>query len=64
MTPINQKKTFLDLAKVLKIPVLLVSANYLGAISHTLSAAAILKNEKIISNVRAHHGTLGFMRSR
>lgn len=48
MTPINQKKTFLDLAKVLKIPVLLVSANYLGAISHTLSAAAILKNEKIM----------------
>jgi dethiobiotin synthetase len=55
MTPINDKKTFLDLAAELKIPTLLVSANYLGSISHTLCAVAALKSrdvaiEKIIIN--------------
>jgi dethiobiotin synthetase len=47
MTPINDTTTFLDLASELKIPVLLVSANYLGAISHTLSALEALKSKKI-----------------
>lgn len=47
MTPINDQKTFLDLAVALKIPVILVSANYLGAISHTLSALEALKSKKI-----------------
>jgi len=47
MTPINSEKTFLDLAVSLKIPVILVSANYLGAISHTLSAVAALKAKKV-----------------
>lgn len=47
MTPINDKKTFLDLAVELKIPVLLVSANYLGSISHTLCAVVALKSKKI-----------------
>jgi dethiobiotin synthetase len=55
MTPINYEKTFLDLAAELKIPTLLVSANYLGAISHTLCALEALKArgvvvEKIILN--------------
>ncbi|MBP7709563.1 MAG: dethiobiotin synthase [Rickettsiales bacterium] len=55
MTPINYEKTFLDLAAELKISVLLVSANYLGAISHTLCAVEALKArgvvvEKIILN--------------
>lgn len=55
MTPINHSKTFLDLAAELQIPTLLVSANYLGAISHTLSAVRVLdsvgvKVEKIIIN--------------
>jgi dethiobiotin synthetase len=55
MTPITDKETFLDLAVELKIPTLLVCANYLGAISHTLCAIAALKNkgvllEKIILN--------------
>jgi dethiobiotin synthetase len=55
MTPINDKKTFLDLAEELKIPTLLVSSNYLGSISHTLCAVAALKSrnvviEKIIMN--------------
>lgn len=48
MTPISDKKTFLDLAQELKIPLLLVSANYLGAISHTLCAVTALKSKKIL----------------
>lgn len=55
MTPINNQKTFLDLAAELKISVLLVCGNYLGAISHTLSALEALRVrnvlvEKIIVN--------------
>jgi dethiobiotin synthetase len=55
MTPINYQKTFLDLAKELEVPVLLVSANYLGSISHTLCAVEAMKMrgiklEKIILN--------------
>jgi dethiobiotin synthetase len=55
MTPINDEKTFLDLAADLKIPTLLVTANYLGSISHTLCAIEALKSrnvaiEKIIIN--------------
>lgn len=55
MTPINNEKTFLDLAAELQIPTLLVTGNYLGAISHTLSAIGVLKTrgisvEKIIVN--------------
>lgn len=55
MTPINDHKTFLDLAFELEIPVLLLGANYLGAISQTLCALEALKNrqifvEKIIIN--------------
>lgn len=48
MTPINDEKNFLNLAGELQIPVLLVSANYLGAISHTLCAAEVLKKYKIL----------------
>ena len=47
MTPLTDKKTFLDLIAELKIPVLLVSSNYLGSISHTLCAVQALKNKKI-----------------
>ncbi len=48
MTPINNQKTFLDLATELKIPVLLVTGNYLGAISHTLSAVEALKSKGVV----------------
>jgi len=48
MSPINDHKTFLDLAFELKIPVLLLSANYLGAISHTLCAIEAAKNREIV----------------
>ena len=47
MSPINYHKTFLDLAKDLNISVLLVSSNYLGAISHTLTSIEALKAKKI-----------------
>lgn len=48
MTPINEQKTFLDLAAELQIPVILVTANYLGSISHTLSACKALESKNII----------------
>ena len=48
MTPITAKKTFLDLAKELRIPILLVSSNYLGSISHTLCAIMVLKAQKVV----------------
>lgn len=52
MTPINDKKTFLDLAYELRIPVLLLTANYLGSISHTLSAVESLRQNRIeVSNI-------------
>ncbi len=44
MTPINFQKTFLDLASELKIPLILVTANYLGSISHTLCAIEAIKS--------------------
>lgn len=55
MTPLNDEKTFLDLVEVIKVPVLLVTQNYLGAISHTLCAIEALRSrgiaiEKIIIN--------------
>jgi dethiobiotin synthetase len=55
MSPITYEKTFVDLALNLEIPVLLVSSNYLGAISHTLTAIEVLKKrgvniEKVILN--------------
>lgn len=48
MTPINDNRTFLDLAAELQIPVLLVSANYLGSISHTLCAIEALKCRELV----------------
>lgn len=47
MTPITYHKTFLDLVIDVNIPVLLVSSNYLGAISHSLTAIEVLKNKNI-----------------
>ena len=57
MTPINSNFTFLDLANALKLPILLVTSNYLGAISHTLCSLESIKNKnlkisKIIVNER------------
>jgi len=47
MSPINYSYSFLDLIIKLELPVLLVSANYLGAISHTLSAISVLNSQNI-----------------
>jgi len=46
-TPISDEKNFLDLAVELKIPVLLLTSNYLGSISHTICAITALKAKKI-----------------
>ncbi len=47
MTPVNNNKTFADLIVELKIPAILVTGNYLGTISHTLSAIKVLQAHKI-----------------
>lgn len=47
MTPINNQKTYLDLIKSLDVEVVLLTANYLGTISHSLSAIEVLKNKNI-----------------
>lgn len=47
MSPLTSNKTFLDLMKELQIPVILITSNYLGSISHTLTAIKILEEYKI-----------------
>ena len=47
MVPLNDRETNLDLIKKLKIPVILISKNYLGSINHTLLSAEILKMNNI-----------------
>lgn len=47
MTPINNSFTFLDLAQDLKLPILLVTSNYLGSISHTLCCLEAIKNKNL-----------------
>ena len=58
MSPVNNHKTFCDLIKALEIPVILVIGNYLGTISHSLTAiktmqSADIKISQIILNHRA-----------
>jgi dethiobiotin synthetase len=43
MSPLDDTQTMLDLAAALEAPVLLVAGSYLGTISHTLTAAAVIK---------------------
>jgi len=47
MTPITNDKTFADLISELNIPVILVIGNYLGTISHTLTAIKAMQAYKI-----------------
>lgn len=47
MVPLDREHTVLDWMKALDIPVLLVAGSYLGSISHTLSAAAVLRQHGI-----------------
>ncbi|MDB5480961.1 MAG: ATP-dependent dethiobiotin synthetase BioD [Caulobacteraceae bacterium] len=44
MSPLDDTLTMLDLAAALEAPVLLVAGSYLGTISHTLTAAAVIKS--------------------
>ncbi len=57
MVPIERKKTFIDLFKTLRFPVVLVAGSYLGTISHTLSALENLQNNNInIINIILNEG--------
>jgi dethiobiotin synthetase len=43
MSPLDDERTMLDLAAALAAPVLLVAGSYLGTISHTLTAVAVIE---------------------
>jgi dethiobiotin synthetase len=47
LVPLNSKETVLDLIQKLKIPVILVSRNYLGSINHTMLSVEVLKQRNI-----------------
>lgn len=47
MVPLNDKSLNVDLLDAWKIPVVLVSQNYLGSINHTLLSSEILKSRKV-----------------
>ena len=47
MVPINKKDLIIDIIKEMSLPVLLVSANKLGTINHTLLSIEALKKRKI-----------------
>jgi len=47
MTPINNNQTMLDLIKELKAEVILVTNNYLGMLSHTLTCLNALRASRI-----------------
>lgn len=50
MTPVTAQHTVLDWMQVLALPVILVTGSYVGSISHTLSALAVIKPHAIIIN--------------
>jgi dethiobiotin synthetase len=57
MTPITDDKVFADLIFDLNIPTILVAGNYLGTISHTLTAIKTMstyniKIAEVILNIR------------
>lgn len=43
MSPLDEERSMLDLAKALAAPVLLIVGSYLGTISHTLTAARVIE---------------------
>lgn len=47
LVPLDEKKLFIDLVKELKLPVILVSANRLGTINHTLLSLEALRARKM-----------------
>jgi dethiobiotin synthetase len=47
MSPLSDGATVLDLIEALAAPVLLVTGNYLGAISHTLTAVEVMRRRGV-----------------
>lgn len=47
MVPLNQRDLVIDLIEQLKVPVIMVVKNYLGAINHTLLSLEVLQNRNI-----------------
>ncbi len=47
MVPLDDRRTVLDLMADLSLPVLLVTGSYLGSLSHTLTACAVLQEREI-----------------
>ncbi len=47
LSPINDRHTNLDFIRWLRLPVILVSRNYLGSINHTLLTADVLSRHRI-----------------
>jgi len=47
MSPIGKDYNFLDIATELKLPIWLVTANYLGSISHTLCSIEAIKSRNL-----------------
>lgn len=47
MSPVDQQRGMLDLMIALDVPVVLVVSNYLGAISHSLTALKVMQAEQI-----------------
>lgn len=47
MSPLTDQKTNIDLMADLRLPVLLLTANYLGAVSHTLTALEALERRDL-----------------
>jgi dethiobiotin synthetase len=47
MVPLDERHTVLDWINALEIPALLVAGSYLGAISHTLTALAVLRGRAV-----------------
>lgn len=47
MAPLQQEFLILDLIKFWKLPVILVSRNYLGSINHTLLSLEVLKQHRV-----------------
>lgn len=62
MSPVTDDKLHVDLISDLAMPVILVTANYLGSISHTLSALDVMKRRGIpiervvVTRPTADHG--------
>lgn len=47
LVPFNKKRLVIDIAKDLNLPVLVVAANKLGAINHTLLTTEVIKRRKM-----------------